>query len=58
MLTTLTLACIEVGQGFTIAAFEGLEIVRKHLTKTERKREQAKRMAASVQRDLERITTT
>lgn len=42
MLTTLTLACIETAQGFSIAAFEDWSAP----------------LAESVQRDLDSITTT
>lgn len=53
MLTTITLALIETGQGVLGAMAYGLEHIRKDLARESRKQEQAKRMADSVRRDLE-----
>lgn len=55
MLTTLTLACIETAQGFLGAVAYGLDHIRRDLTKTERKREQVKKMADSVHQTMERL---
>jgi hypothetical protein len=53
--TVLTLAAIEFIQGLTVAVYQAAEVVRRDLTRTERKRKEQAKMQASVQRDLESI---
>ena len=53
--TTLVLALIEFGQGVSIACFQGLEVIKRSLNKTERQRERAKRFEDQARQAIERI---
>jgi hypothetical protein len=54
--TLLLLAALETVQGICIAAFEGLNVIKREITKGQRKQEQAKKFEDSVRQDMERMT--
>jgi len=54
-MTSLLLAALEVVQGICIAAYQGADIIKRNITRGQRKQEQARRMADSVRRDMERL---
>jgi hypothetical protein len=56
--TSLVLACIEVTQGVCIAAFQGLEVVKRTITKRERAKDAAHKLSDAVHRDMESLPTT
>ena len=50
-----TLALIEAAQGFTVAVYQGLEVIRRGIEREARQQARTKRMVESVHRDLERL---
>ena len=54
-MTSLLLAALEVVQGLCIATYQGLDIIKRNITRGQRKQEQARRMADSVHRTMEKL---